>query len=86
MSTVVTDIRTSVRHYILNTFVYDEHEAENLTNDLKLIDEGILDSYGVYELLLFLEGEFSIDIKDEEVITRNFESIDAITSFIESKL
>lgn len=51
-----------------------------------LISTGILDSYAVLKLLLFIEEQFSLTITDEEVTPSNFETLHQITGFIESKL
>ena len=53
---------------------------------LALIDEGILDSFGLHEVLFFLENEFAISIADEEVLSGNFGSISAITAFVQRKM
>ena len=78
-------IRSTVRQFILDTFVFDPDTKERLTDDLQLIDEGILDSFGVHETLLFLEDRFQIDVKDEEIVSGNLGSIAAIAAFVQSK-
>lgn len=86
MDNEVTTIRSTVRQFILDTFVFDPDTRQRLTDDLPLIDEGILDSFGVHETLLFLEDRFQIDVKDEEIVSGNLGSIDAITAFVRRKL
>ena len=81
----MTTIHSTVQQFILDAFIYDPETRERLTDDLPLIDEGILDSFGVHEALMFLEDEFHIEIKDDEVVSRNLGSIAAITAFVESK-
>jgi acyl carrier protein len=61
-----------------NTF----KKTDNLTADTKLFVEGIFDSMGFVLLLDFLEEKFQITALDEDLVEENFESIDAITSFI----
>jgi acyl carrier protein len=81
-----TQVRNTVRQFIVNTFIFDPDFGERLTDDLSLIDAGILDSFGVHEVLLFLEDEFGIDVGDEEVVSSNLGSIAAIVAFVQSKL
>jgi acyl carrier protein len=50
-----------------------------------LISTGILDSLALLKLLLFIEERFSLKVNDGEVNPRNFETVDRITAFIESK-
>jgi acyl carrier protein len=64
-----------------NTF----KETESLNSDTLLFTEGILDSMGFVLLLDFLESKFSITAVDSDLVEENFESIDAITSYIQKK-
>jgi acyl carrier protein len=82
----IAAIRSTVRQFILDTFVFDPDAKERLTDDLQLIDEGILDSFGVHETLLFLEDQFQIDVKDEEIVSGNLGSITAMAAFVQSKM
>ena len=50
-----------------------------------LIHEGIIDSMAILHLLAFIEDQFGITIKDEEMVLDNFQTIDSIRSFIEAK-
>jgi len=86
MEDEMTAILNTVRQFILETFVFDPDTRQRLTDDLQLIDEGILDSFGVHETLLFLEDQFQIDVKDEDIVSGNLGSIAAITAFVRSKL
>ena len=80
------NVRNTVREFILDTFVFEPENKKCLTDSVGLIDEGILDSFGVHEMLFFLESEFAITIEDEEVLSGNFGSIGAITAFVQRKM
>jgi acyl carrier protein len=86
MENETTTILNTVRQFIVDTFVFDPDTRHRLTDDLQLIDEGILDSFGVHETLLFLEEQFQIDVKDEEIVSGNLGSIAAITAYVQSKM
>jgi acyl carrier protein len=60
----------------------DTVELDRMT---PLLDKGYIDSTGILDLILVLEEEFGIEIGDEEVIPDNFESIDRIAAFVDSK-
>ena len=45
--------------------------------------EGVVDSLGLFELLSFLEDEFSLSIPNSEFSPQLFESIDSILEVIE---
>ena len=64
-----------------NTF----KDTSNLASDTMLFVEGIFDSMGFALLLDFLETNFKIVAKDEDLVEENFESIDAIIGFVQKK-
>ena len=78
-------IRDSIRQFIRDSIVYDADGEQHLGDEILLIDNGILDSLGIHEVLYFLEKEFEIEIKDEEVVPRNLGSIGAMVLFVKSK-
>ncbi|MBT6086193.1 MAG: acyl carrier protein [Rhodospirillaceae bacterium] len=45
----------------------------------------LLDSIGMFDFIAFLETAFSIQIKDEEVVSGNFESVASVVEFVEAK-
>lgn len=79
------DIGNKVQKYISEKFLQSSDKVE-IENDDSLLESGILDSAGIFELMVFLETEFSVAISDEEIIPDNFENISCITNLIESKL
>ena len=50
------------------------------------LDEEILDSTGVMELVAFIETEFGIKVEDEEIIPDNLDSINKLVVFVDTKL
>ena len=51
-----------------------------------LIQNGVVDSLGIFKLVAFLEETFSIRIPDEEIVFENLESVDRIEKFVNAKL
>jgi acyl carrier protein len=60
--------------------------SDLLKNDTLIFVQGIFDSMGFITLYNFIEENYSINVQDSELLEENFESIDAIASFIERKL
>lgn len=56
------------------------------TSSSPLVATGILDSVGVFTLVAFLEERFDVEVTDDELDWKNFETVDAITRLVESKL
>ncbi len=56
-----------------------------LQDDASLLDQGIIDSTGVLEVVGFLEREFGIQVLDEEMLPENLDSISRIAAFVARK-
>ena len=59
--------------------------ADQLTNELLLIDERVIDSIAIFQVIDFLESEFDIEVLDEELLPENFASINAMASLVDGK-
>lgn len=79
-----TDIRSAVRDFIVNNFLFGANGDSFADND-SLVTKGIIDSTGILELIEFLAQNYHIDIKDEEMSPENLDSIDNISSFVARK-
>jgi acyl carrier protein len=49
------------------------------------MSSGTLDSTGILELIMFVEERFGLKVADEEMLPENFDSVNAIASFIARK-
>ncbi len=75
--------RSKIKSFIVDNFLFGN--ANGLNDDTSFLEEGIIDSTGVLELINYLEEEFSITVDDEELIPENLDSIDNILVFIGKK-
>jgi len=50
-----------------------------------LVDEGILDSFGLAELVALLEQDFGVKVPDADIQLATFESIDRITAYVTAR-
>ncbi len=73
-----------IRAFILENYLFTDDQSE-LKNDDSFLDQGILDSTGILEIIFFIEDEFKIKIKDEEMIPDNLDSVDKIVAFVHRK-
>ncbi|HMF19883.1 MAG TPA: acyl carrier protein [Gemmataceae bacterium] len=56
--------------------------ADEIPLDRSLLEAGILDSYGIVDLLTFIEGEFGLAIPDEDITKEKMGSIRKMASYI----
>lgn len=76
-------VQERVRQFILEYFYVSE--PDELTDDVSLLESGYVDSTGMLEIILFLEGEYAIDIEDHETIPENLETLGRIAAFVARK-
>jgi acyl carrier protein len=53
--------------------------------DDDLLATGVIDSLGILQLVLFVEQRFALQIPDEDVLVENFQSITALTNYLEKR-
>jgi len=76
-------IREQIKAYVIDTFLFGD--GNGLENKSSFLDEGIIDSTGILELVAYLEENFNITVEDEELIPEHLDSIDNIAAFLEIK-
>jgi len=72
--------KQKIKHFIIENFLFGE--TSDLNDDTSFLEEGIIDSTGVLELIEFLEEEFEIEIDDEDMIPENLDSLNNLEQFI----
>jgi acyl carrier protein len=78
-------IQEQIRQFIVDTGRWHGASTE-LNVDYALIDNEVLDSLGIFELISFVEDEFGIVIDDQDLVVENFGSIGAIESMVAAKV
>ena len=57
-------------------------EIDNVPLDESLVELGYMDSFGVIDIVTFLEGTYSIQIMDEEITKEKFGSINKMAELV----
>ncbi len=78
------ETRTVIRAFIVENFLFGD-DSQPLAADLSLIDNDLIDSTGILELVGFLEERFAISIADADIVPANLDTIDRIAGFIARK-
>jgi acyl carrier protein len=74
-----------IRDFLIDEGQWYGSRAE-LTDELPLIENQVIDSMGLLRLVEWLESEYSIAIADTEVVPSNFGSIAHISELVATKL
>lgn len=77
------DTTSLVREFVVENFLFGDGEA--LEEDTSFMEEGIIDSTGILELVFFLEETFGIKVEDAELVPENFDSLIRVSKYIEIK-
>ncbi|MCB1186590.1 acyl carrier protein [bacterium] len=69
-------------------FIYDEYvdDGTEVDDNTPLISSGLVDSFSMVSLKMYLEQEFEIEIDDDEASTEEFETVSRIQSLVNRKL
>ncbi|MDN5697077.1 MAG: phosphopantetheine-binding protein [Rubrobacter sp.] len=59
--------------------------GEELSDDYRLIDKGVLTSLQTVELLMFMEDEFGVTVEDEDLNEENFATVANIAELVAAK-
>ena len=77
------ELKEQVRTFVRSNFYVPE--AVTLSDEASLLEQGIIDSTGVLELVSFIEDSFGIAVDDAEMVPQNLDSVERIASFVQRK-
>jgi acyl carrier protein len=78
------NIESTIRNFLVTSFGYRGATAD-LGGEVPLLDQGILDSTAVLEIVSFFETELGIQVADEEMVPENFGSIARLVAYVQRK-
>ena len=77
-------LQEEIRGFIVETFLFGEDIG--LNDESSFLEEGIVDSTGIMQLVSYLQERYLISVEDEELIPDNLDSIRKVASFLEGKM
>jgi acyl carrier protein len=78
------ETKAAIRTFIVENFLFGD-DSHPLPADLSLIDNDLVDSTGILELVGFLEERFGIHVADADIVPTNLDTIERIAGFIDRK-
>lgn len=76
--------KEKIKNYILENYLFTD-DQDALKDEDSFLQQGIIDSTGILEVIFFLEEEFGVSVADEEMVPENLDSVNNLVKFIESK-
>ncbi len=77
-------LRQELKAFIVDNFLFGQDNGL-LHDDTSFLEQGIIDSTGVLELINFLGAKYDIQLSDDEIIPENLDSIDRLVGLIGRK-
>jgi acyl carrier protein len=75
------DVKNIIIDYIRKEYL-EEDSNQQITVDTKLISSGIVDSFSMVSLKMFLERKFQVKIPDEKATPEAFDSVTNIMNLL----
>lgn len=75
-------ITAALKDFIQEDLLYDREDLV-LDDQTPLLQEGLVDSMGIFRLIDFIEQEFGLAIQPSEIQVEHFQSIGSIRAMIE---
>ena len=75
------DFKKTIIDYVKKEYL-DEDSDQQITEETKLISSGIVDSFSMVSLKMFLEKKFQVKIPDEKATPEAFDSVNDIIKLL----
>jgi acyl carrier protein len=77
------EIEDQVRAFLIENFIFDP--SVQLDADDSFMENGVVDSTGVLEVISWVEATFGVSVADREVLPENFDSISSLCRYVQRK-
>jgi acyl carrier protein len=81
---MMSSVEDLVRDYIVQNILFSSN-GYPYQDDTSFLENGIIDSMNVLELVMFVEQKFAVKVEDAEIVPDNFDSIIKLSAFIRRK-
>ncbi len=79
----MSSIEESLRDYIVTDLGWTG-DRSLLTGDYDLLENDVIDSIGVFQLVGLIEERLGVVVPDEELVPENFASVGALARMVET--
>jgi acyl carrier protein len=79
----MSELKQQISAFVVENFLFGE--TNGLEDDTSFLENGIIDSTGILELVTYLEDTFGIEVEDEELVPENLDSIANVVQYLTTK-
>jgi acyl carrier protein len=80
-----TQIEHRIRMFIAQNMLFSE-DGFHYSDDDSFLQQGIIDSLGVMQLVEFSQKELKVSIEQDEITPENFDSVNKLAALVRRKL
>ncbi len=73
-----------IRNHIAKDILFN-NKGYPYSDEASFLENGIIDSMNVMELIMFVEENFHLEVADEDIVPDNFDSVAKIAAYIRHK-
>ena len=77
------EVREAIKQFVLKTIM--RNEKFKLTYDDSLIKGGLIDSWSLAQVGLFLEDTYGFSVPDSDLTADNMDSVEMIARYVEAR-
>lgn len=76
------DRKLAIKEFLLKNIIKGK---KDITYDDSLINSGLMDSFGILELVFFIESTFGVKVEDYEILDAEADTINRIEALLGEK-
>ena len=70
-----------IKAFIIDNFLFNA-EGSSLGDDESFLENGIIDSTGILEVVAWIEETFGVRVPDADLLPENFDSVQRLAAYI----
>jgi acyl carrier protein len=79
------NVEEMIRTYIAKNILFSGN-GYPYPDDASFLNEGIVDSMNMLELVMFVEEQFDVHVEDQDIVPDNFDSVSKLATYVRRKL
>jgi len=79
------DFEARIRSFVAENLLFSG-DTFAYSDDTSFLDEGMVDSRGVMELVAFVQSSFGVSVATEDITPANFDSVTNLARYLRRKL
>jgi acyl carrier protein len=84
---MATDLRQKIKELLIERLKFEDMTPDDISDDEPLFAGGLgLDSIDALEIVVMLESEFGIKVKNESAARDHFRSVAALADFVAQRM